>query len=304
MADLEERIGQWRRELAESLGGSAEVTRGTGGAPPRRGTPARAGGATAGAGVRGGRRPTRQPAGARRGVRAGDADRRPGCRPAWRSSPRSPWRAGWSGSCSPRAGSKRSWASCWPPTSPRSRSGTAMTLLIGTLAACYVLARPFGRPDPRQVQGLVRADLPHDRRRPGLDRAGRRPRRLLGRAKPGADSGAGHPREIGGVLVLLWDAAVLAILVWRLLGTHATLLLGLAGNVVVALAWFGPTVRLQPRTLTAIRRCSCRSRCSCSPRPRSPAWGSSRPAASAGARRAGPSQGVEGPVPGRRTDRR
>jgi ABC-type transport system involved in cytochrome c biogenesis permease subunit len=49
-------------------------------------------------------------------------------------------------------------------------------------------------------------------------------------------------REVGGAAVVLWDAFMLVVLTRRPLGPHATLILGLVGNVVVALAWFGPNL--------------------------------------------------------------
>jgi ABC-type transport system involved in cytochrome c biogenesis permease subunit len=49
-------------------------------------------------------------------------------------------------------------------------------------------------------------------------------------------------KETGAAIVVLWDAAMLVVLGKRLLGDHAALTLGLAGNAVVASAWFGPHV--------------------------------------------------------------
>ena len=119
--------------------------------------------------------------------------------------------------------------------------GYTTTLLVGALAACYLLARPFGVPDPRQLQSLVRAT-----------------RFLTGAALAltalGVVLGGFWTRESWGrfwgwdaretctALVLLWDVAMLVVLTRRLLSPRATLLLGLAGNAVVALAWFGPNL--------------------------------------------------------------
>jgi ABC-type transport system involved in cytochrome c biogenesis permease subunit len=47
-------------------------------------------------------------------------------------------------------------------------------------------------------------------------------------------------KETGGAMVLLWNATMLVLLGARRLSEHGRLLLGLAGNAVVALAWFGP----------------------------------------------------------------
>jgi ABC-type transport system involved in cytochrome c biogenesis permease subunit len=45
-------------------------------------------------------------------------------------------------------------------------------------------------------------------------------------------------REIGGLVVLGWLLLLLAMQRWNV-GIHATMILGIGGNVIVALAWFG-----------------------------------------------------------------
>jgi hypothetical protein len=117
--------------------------------------------------------------------------------------------------------------------------GYVVTLAIGTLAACYVMARPFGMPGPQQLQSLLVAT----RRLTaaaliataiGVVLGGVWAQEHLGRYW-GWDA-----KEVGGLSVVLWDALMLVVIGKRLLGDHAMLLLGLGGSTVVALAWFGP----------------------------------------------------------------
>ncbi len=57
--------------------------------------------------------------------------------------------------------------------------------------------------------------------------------------------GAANPRsrakEVGGLAVLSWLFLGLATR-WCKVSTHATMILSVAGNIVVALAWFGPNL--------------------------------------------------------------
>jgi ABC-type transport system involved in cytochrome c biogenesis permease subunit len=48
-------------------------------------------------------------------------------------------------------------------------------------------------------------------------------------------------KEVGGLAVLSWLLLGLATQ-WCKVGTHATMILSLGGNIVVALAWFGPNL--------------------------------------------------------------
>lgn len=45
-------------------------------------------------------------------------------------------------------------------------------------------------------------------------------------------------KEVGGLAVLSWLLVGLA-MQWCKVGTHATMILSVGGNIVVALAWFG-----------------------------------------------------------------
>jgi len=47
-------------------------------------------------------------------------------------------------------------------------------------------------------------------------------------------------RELGGLAVLVWYGVLLGCLRWRLSARLAAMLLGVAGNIVVSLSWFGP----------------------------------------------------------------
>src|SRR5438270_8180432 len=117
--------------------------------------------------------------------------------------------------------------------------GYSITLLIGTLAACYVVARPFGAPGPRQVEGLVRTTrsltvAAFILTGLAIVLGGIWARGELGRFW-GWDA-----KETAGLIVLLWDACMVVVLSKRLFGAHVLMLLGFAGNSVIAMAWFGP----------------------------------------------------------------
>ncbi len=119
--------------------------------------------------------------------------------------------------------------------------GYTTTLLIGTLTACYLAARLFGTPRSPQLPGLVRAARQLTATALvctifGVTLGGFWAQEHLGRFW-GWD-----PKELGGAAVVVWDGFMLLALARRPLSDHALLLLGLGGNAVVALAWFGPHV--------------------------------------------------------------
>jgi hypothetical protein len=119
--------------------------------------------------------------------------------------------------------------------------GYTTTLLVGTLAACYLVARPFGAPSPQQIRSLTRAVLVLNVAALGLTVIGV----VLGGCWAQANLGrfwGWDPKETGAALVLMWNTVMVVILGRRLLGEHATLMLGLTGNAIVVLAWFGPAV--------------------------------------------------------------
>jgi cytochrome c biogenesis factor len=119
--------------------------------------------------------------------------------------------------------------------------GYSITFLIGAVAACYVVSRPFGAPGARQMQSLIRATghltlTALVVTAVGIVLGGFWAQEHLGRFW-GWD-----PKECAGLIVLVWDAAMFGIIRKRLIGDHAIVLLGFAGNAVVALAWFGPAL--------------------------------------------------------------
>jgi ABC-type transport system involved in cytochrome c biogenesis permease subunit len=117
--------------------------------------------------------------------------------------------------------------------------GYSITLLIGTLAACYLVARLFGALEAGHLESLLRATRHLTLTAMILTLAAI----LLGGIWAQERLGrfwTWDPREVAALLVALWNATMLLVLTRRLLPAHTTLSLGLAGNVVVALAWFGP----------------------------------------------------------------
>jgi Cytochrome C assembly protein len=93
--------------------------------------------------------------------------------------------------------------------------GYAMTILIGVLVACYVLSRPFGGPSPRQIQGLARAVhrltiAALFMTAVGVVLGGFWAQQRVGRFW-GWDI-----KEIGGALVLSWDAVMVVVLSRRI----------------------------------------------------------------------------------------
>jgi hypothetical protein len=238
MANLEERIGRWRRELAESLGGSAEALEELEG--HLRDEVARL-----------------MQAGQSAEQAFEAATARLGDGPALaaefaRAQPAAPWWpvrvgfgalvacAGWlAGLMLARLGGDLDLLLAVHVGAIT--LGYTTTLLIGALAACYVVARPFGVPAPRQVTGLTRVALALTALALGLTALGVVLGGFWAQERLGRFWGW-DAKETGGALVLLWDAAIIVVLGRRLVSEHAALVLGLAGNAVVALAWFGPHV--------------------------------------------------------------
>ena len=216
MANLEERIGTWRREQAESLGGSAEVLEELEGhlrdeihRLVQAGQPMEQ--AFESAVARLGSPPT---------LAAEFA----------RVTPTKPWLpirvaviasialAGWLVGLLFTSGRLNNELGLLLATHVTAVTlGYTMTLLIGALAVCYLMARPFGVPDPRQLQGLVRATLYLTVAALALT--------ALGVALGGfwAQESWGRfwgwdPKETGAALVLLWDVVMLVILAKRFFG--------------------------------------------------------------------------------------
>jgi hypothetical protein len=117
--------------------------------------------------------------------------------------------------------------------------GYSATFLVGFLAICYVATRPFRDLSPGQMQSLRRLVVGLTIAATALTFLGV----LLGGIWAQENLGrfwGWDLKEIGGASVLAWDLTVL-LLLWRF-RSHTPLLLlsGMVGNIVVSLAWFGP----------------------------------------------------------------
>ena len=117
--------------------------------------------------------------------------------------------------------------------------GYGTTLLVGGLAFCYVATRSFDPPRPAQIGALTRAVLVMTwlalaATTLGVFLGGVWAKDNLGRFW-GWDL-----KETGGAIVLAWDGIMILFCWRRPAATHAAMLLAFAGNVVVAAAWFGP----------------------------------------------------------------
>ena len=117
--------------------------------------------------------------------------------------------------------------------------GYGTTLLVGGLAFCYVATRSYHPPRPAQIGALTRAVLVMTwlalaATTLGVFLGGVWAKDNLGRFW-GWDL-----KETGGAIVLAWDAIMILFCWRRPAATHAAMLLAFAGNVVVAAAWFGP----------------------------------------------------------------
>jgi hypothetical protein len=236
MPSREERIGQWRRELAESLGGTAEALEEL--ECHLRDEIARLvqAGGTADAAFAAAAARLGSPA-----VLAGEFSR---------GASATPWLpirlalvifiagAGWLvGLLMPRL--SEDLGTLLAAHVIAITLGYTATLVVGALAACYTVARPFGVPRPEQIQGLTRTTFYFTLAAfaftaIGIVLGGFWSRESMGRFW-GWDI-----KETAAALVLIWDALMLVILSRRFVSAHATLLLGLIGEALVALAWFGP----------------------------------------------------------------
>ena len=117
--------------------------------------------------------------------------------------------------------------------------GYGTTLLVGGLAFCYVAARSYHPPRPAQLGALARAVLVMT----GLALAATTLGVFLGGvwAKDNLGRFWGWDlKETGGAIVLAWDGIMILFCWRRPAAIHAAMLLAFAGNVVVAAAWFGP----------------------------------------------------------------
>jgi hypothetical protein len=119
--------------------------------------------------------------------------------------------------------------------------GYSATFAVGGLATCYVATRSFRPLHPGQMRALTRAVfaltwLALGATTLGVVLGGFWARDNLGRFW-GWD-----PQEIGGAFVLAWDAVMVYFWWRRPAATHAAMLLAFVGNGLVAAAWFGPSM--------------------------------------------------------------
>jgi Cytochrome C assembly protein len=127
--------------------------------------------------------------------------------------------------------------------------GYGATLLVGALAVCHVLRRPFGDLSAAQRRWLGHTAFRLSCAAATLTAVGVFLGAVWARDHLGRFWGW-DLREIGGLVVLAWDVvlAVFFLRGWPRGGERLAGLLAVAGNVVVALAWFGPAVVAPPRS--------------------------------------------------------
>lgn len=114
--------------------------------------------------------------------------------------------------------------------------GYTLSLLVGSLAICYVTTRPFRDLSAGQMQELERAVFRLMATAAVLTLAGL----LLGCVWAKDHLGrywGWHPKETWGIGVLVWDLALLLLLAART-WNHRVIPLAILGNIVVAFAWF------------------------------------------------------------------
>jgi hypothetical protein len=118
--------------------------------------------------------------------------------------------------------------------------GYTATLAVGVLAGWSILARAVAGRDARRAEAFRSAAWKLSAAALVLTAVG------VALGAWWARDHLGHiwtwdPREFGGLGVLTWDGVLLACLLGRRAALPG-LLLGVAGNMVVSLAWFGPAL--------------------------------------------------------------
>lgn len=117
--------------------------------------------------------------------------------------------------------------------------GYCATLLLGVVACCHVATRSFRAPPPARTRGLTRAVLIMTSLALAVTALGV----FLGGVWAKDNLGrfwGWDPKETGGLIVLGWNAIMILFCWRRPAAAHVAMLLAVAGNVVVAAAWFGP----------------------------------------------------------------
>ena len=121
--------------------------------------------------------------------------------------------------------------------------GYTSLLLVGLLAVCYVARRPFRDLNTGQMKSLGRAAFTLTAASAMLTFIGI----LLGCIWANEHLGrywGWDAKEIGGGCVLTWDCAMLLLLWARRAPERLAIQLGILGNVVVGVAWFGTAPQL------------------------------------------------------------
>jgi hypothetical protein len=119
--------------------------------------------------------------------------------------------------------------------------GYIATLLIGGVGICYVIHRCFADLPPTRLQSLSRFTLGFGSLAAGSTLVGIVLGMIWAKARWGRwwDWDA---KETGGFCVLLWSFLFVAAHWVRALPARVLLLLGVLGNIVVSLGWFGPNL--------------------------------------------------------------
>ena len=117
--------------------------------------------------------------------------------------------------------------------------GYLATLTVGMTAVAAVVARSLGAFGPAQGDAFRRTGA----RLASLAVAMTLLAIVLGAVWASAHMGRAwgwDARETGGLCVLAWSGVLFSYLRWRGVSTDSAVVAGVVGNIVVALAWFGP----------------------------------------------------------------
>jgi hypothetical protein len=117
--------------------------------------------------------------------------------------------------------------------------GYGALLAVGMTAVAAAVARSLGSFGPAQSDAFRRTGARLASLAVGMTLLGI----ILGAVWAGAHLGRAwgwDARETGGACVLAWSAVLFSYLRWRGVSTDSAVVAGVVGNVVVALAWFGP----------------------------------------------------------------
>jgi hypothetical protein len=116
--------------------------------------------------------------------------------------------------------------------------GYLATLLVGSLAICFLLTRLFHDLNNGQIRSLKRSTAALSALAATLTGGGIAIGCFCPYEKHGWFWGL-NAHEVGGLLILLWNIAMLLHILRRQRGGPAMMLPGILGNIVVLLGWFG-----------------------------------------------------------------